>query len=232
MAKRGSPPWNVERDQEIKAAVQKREGTLRALGKRFGMSAERVRQIASRDDNQKGDTVARRSRINLPPTSGPMLPKQRPGNTSMANRPSQKGIAKPKMRRPPPAPTPDMSADQIEKVDFSRRLWQLMTDRNMNQAQLSRETGIGPDAISVYMRARSIPDVRNRKVLADYFDITIDELLPRHNIVAVRDDQNPSFQLKSVQGHPDKTWLIINRIMSFKLAATIITLLQEEDANK
>lgn len=55
------------------------------------------------------------------------------------------------------------------------RIRDLCVDRNITIKQLERETGIANGAISRW--ANSSPRVINLKAVADYFGVTVDELL-------------------------------------------------------
>lgn len=60
---------------------------------------------------------------------------------------------------------PHSSAD-TERIEFSKKLINLMRDHNMNQADLARRAGLTRDAVSTYVRARSMPEPANMAKLA------------------------------------------------------------------
>lgn len=53
------------------------------------------------------------------------------------------------------------SSANIERVEFAKKLINLMRDNNMNQADLARKAGLTRDAVSTYVRARSMPEPAN-----------------------------------------------------------------------
>lgn len=68
------------------------------------------------------------------------------------------------------------SSANVERAEFARRLVQHLRDRDMNQSDLARKTGLSRDAISTYVRARSMPEPRNLKVIAEALGLAPSDL--------------------------------------------------------
>lgn len=58
------------------------------------------------------------------------------------------------------------SSANIERMEFAKKLINLMRDKNLNQSDLARKSGLTRDAISTYVRARSMPEPLNLAKLA------------------------------------------------------------------
>lgn len=58
------------------------------------------------------------------------------------------------------------SSANVERMEFAKKLVNLMRDNNMNQADLARRAGLTRDAVSTYVRARSMPEPINLAKLA------------------------------------------------------------------
>ncbi|CAB4121000.1 HipB Predicted transcriptional regulators [uncultured Caudovirales phage] len=117
----------------------------------------------------------------------------------------------------------------LTKQEFGRRLQALILEKNWNQSDAARATGLGRDSISTYVNGKTFPTPRALKTLADALGVKTEELLPNAMMQAM-DDEHPAIELKQATGHPGKAWLRINRAMSFSTAAKIIELINQEDA--
>lgn len=124
-----------------------------------------------------------------------------------------------------------LTSEMLAKQEFARRIYNLMIEQGWNQADLARHSTVGPDSISTYIRARSFPDPKSLKKLAKAFGLEPRDLLPNTELSAIAKEQ-PVFEMRQVPGHPDRTWLYINRSVSFSTAAKIVTLLQDEDERR
>lgn len=116
----------------------------------------------------------------------------------------------------------------ISRQEFGRRLLSLILKRGWNQSDLARETGIGKDSISGYVRGRSFPNPPSLKRICDALEVTRDQLLP-NSLQAAMDEELPAIELRQAVGHGNKVWLRVNRAMSFATAAKIVTLIEEDE---
>ncbi len=62
-------------------------------------------------------------------------------------------------------------------MKFSELLQNLLTEFDITQAKLSRDTGIPKTTISGWLNAGRLPDYNAIRTLCMYFDISADELL-------------------------------------------------------
>jgi len=116
---------------------------------------------------------------------------------------------------------------ELSKMEFGRKLQQLMLDKEWNQSDLARRSELGRDAISTYVRGKSFPEPKNLTKLARAFGIKASELLPNAEIRAIDADNQPMMELKQAAGHPDKVMLRVNRMVSMDQAAEIVAILRK-----
>ena len=124
--------------------------------------------------------------------------------------------------------TPLLTPRALTRQEFGRRLANLIIQKNWNQSDLSRASGLGRDSISTYVNGKTFPTPRALKALADALRVKPEDLLPNQMMQAM-DDEHPAIELRQASGHPGKAWLRINRAMSFATAAQIIELINKED---
>jgi transcriptional regulator with XRE-family HTH domain len=127
-------------------------------------------------------------------------------------------------------PTSTDEPGELSKIEFGRRLQQLMLRKEWNQSDVARKADLGRDAISMYIRGKSFPEPKNLAKLARAFGMTAAELLPNAEIRAIDADQLPMLEIKQAANHPDKVMLRINRMVNMTQAAAIVAILR--DANE
>jgi transcriptional regulator with XRE-family HTH domain len=120
----------------------------------------------------------------------------------------------------------DEPADAI-RVEFGRRLQALMLERNWNQAELARRSGLGRDSISTYVRGQTFPEPKSLKLLADALETTPQALMPQSHAVDV---ELPAFEIRQVPGQPDRCHIRINRLVTLDQAARIFSIIRENHA--
>jgi len=67
----------------------------------------------------------------------------------------------------------------MEENAFGKRLRQIRKERGISQAKLAKETGILQQSVSYYELGVNEPVLSSLIRLADYFDISLDELAGR-----------------------------------------------------
>ncbi len=130
----------------------------------------------------------------------------------------------------PPADYDDGKTPRhLTKQEFARRLTQLLLDKGWNQADLARAAEIGRDAVSTYVRGRSLPTPLNLRKIADALGVEGESLLPNAVENAV-DNDLPSFEMREAAGHPGRCWVRVNRLLTFRQALAIAHVLDAEPA--
>lgn len=123
-----------------------------------------------------------------------------------------------------------LAPKHLTKLEFGRRLYKLMLDRGWHQSELSRQSGLPRDSISVYVRGKSFPTPTSLQALARAFGVAPHELLPNHVESAI-DEDHPAFEMKISPNAPNVAWLRLNRLVSVKTAVKIAEMLEAEDAS-
>ncbi len=65
---------------------------------------------------------------------------------------------------------------------FGEEIKQIRIERNVTQAQVSEATGIPQNTISWIESDKGIPNIYQCKLLADFYGISIDELIGRNAV--------------------------------------------------
>lgn len=108
------------------------------------------------------------------------------------------------------------------KQKFAGKISQLMQEKGWRQSDLARQAGLPRDAVSVYMRGRSLPTPGNLEKLAKALDVAPDDLLPAQP-PAKRD---PRYALTATD-QPGIVVLRVNQEVPEHVAFKIIEMLRE-----
>lgn len=132
-------------------------------------------------------------------------------------------------------PSP-LSSDVIEhgnrsstKEEFAKRLYKAMENKGWTQSQLARYAGLNRDAISTYIRGRSIPSPDSLSKMAKVLDVKAEDLLPKYFESAAQ-EQPTRMELKEIHGESGYMWLKINMRLPRDIAIKVFMLINE--ANK
>ncbi len=66
--------------------------------------------------------------------------------------------------------------------NYGEYLKAIRENNNLTQSQLARNTGISQQNISLWEQNKRIPSIEFCEILADFYEITIDELIGRDTI--------------------------------------------------
>ncbi len=69
------------------------------------------------------------------------------------------------------------------KENFARNVRELRIDRKLNQIQLGEKLSYSSKAVSKWENGDVMPDITTLKLIADFFDITVDTLISSKNAV-------------------------------------------------
>jgi transcriptional regulator with XRE-family HTH domain len=125
---------------------------------------------------------------------------------------------------------PTLQPKHLTKQEFGKRLYRLMLGKGWSQSELARQAGLPRDAISVYIRGKSLPTAVNLAALAKTFGVQEYELLPNHAESAI-DEDNPAFEMKVSPSAPNVAWVRVNRMVSLSTAVKIAELLENDRVN-
>lgn len=88
-----------------------------------------------------------------------------------------------------------MAPESRYKMNLGNVLVELRKRRNITQEELAKEMGVSAAAVSKWEKNYSMPDIQMLSALADYFDISTDELLGRKGYIKkVRNQENSEKQ--------------------------------------
>ncbi|MDE7265326.1 MAG: helix-turn-helix domain-containing protein [Clostridia bacterium] len=73
--------------------------------------------------------------------------------------------------------------------EFSERLGELMSERNLNRETFAEKSGVNKTCITHYLQGKSLPTVETLVKIADYFQRSTDFLLGR-------EEENPRLNSK------------------------------------
>lgn len=149
-------------------------------------------------------------------------------------------MARNPVRAVPPTSEPPVGVLRLELQDFARRLNREMAKKGWSQADLARHAfgstkdtrgynvARGRDRISVYVRGLQKPDQKHLSKIASALGVKPEDLAPGLFASAI-DRERPAVMLQAVQGHSDKTHLIVNKLVPMSVAVKIVALLADDD---
>lgn len=139
---------------------------------------------------------------------------RRPSNSRLVFRPATD--------LPPQAPLAERQAARA-KV-FSRGLYKLMLAKNWHQRDFARAAGISDDAISRYIRGRSLPTMGYAEKMAAALGMTVPEMMAACDTKGSLDDG----LLQGAPAGPAK-WmrLQIDQMVPYALAIKVLGLLEK-----
>lgn len=70
-------------------------------------------------------------------------------------------------------------------MEFNEKLQMLRADKNMTQEELAKELYVSRTAISKWESGRGYPNIDSLKAIAEYFHVTIDELIGTEEIITL-----------------------------------------------
>lgn len=119
-----------------------------------------------------------------------------------------------------------MTPRYIDKQAFGRRLYQLMTAKGWTQSELARRANITRDAVSTYVRGKTMPTRQSANALAEALGVQLEELLPNF-IPSANEIDDPALEIKTIPGSPGKASLRINQIVPLDVAIKISQILSD-----
>lgn len=135
---------------------------------------------------------------------------------------------------------PPMAPDETAKRDLSRKLVELMMERDLKQADIAAAVfgrdpktkyPRGRDSVSQWVRGRSLPEPKNLQKLADFFGVDKSVLVPP-SAFSRQAHEDPAVELRQVAGEPGMAWLRVNRACSTTAAAQIFDILNKDDEKR
>ena len=116
-----------------------------------------------------------------------------------------------------------------DKKEFGRKVQTIMLDLGWNQSQLARESGIGRDSISGYVRGQNLPNSSHLSKLSRALRVDPSALLSEHAYQSRFPSGSPEPKLKIEQSpdDPDRVNLQINQQVPADVALQIMALIRQ-----
>lgn len=134
-------------------------------------------------------------------------------------------------QQPPGHPRTSYKESRDAEVKmFSRRLWRLMVGKGWNQSELARQSGVGRDMISGYVRAKHLPDPPHAQKLAAALGAEIEDLFPISSggadaAPAIVQRELPPVEMRATTD--GKVMLQLNLEVPMEVALQVLTLIQK-----
>ena len=87
-----------------------------------------------------------------------------------------------------------MKEEEI-RLNFSKNLLALRKSRGLSQAQLASDLNYTDKAVSKWEKNETIPDITSLSAIAEYFDITVDDLIKDHDVVKKSNKKKNRFRI-------------------------------------
>ena len=81
------------------------------------------------------------------------------------------------------------------RLNFSKNLLALRKSRNLSQAQLAEVLGYTDKAVSKWEKNETIPDIVSLSAIAEYFDLTVDDLISNRDVVRKSTKKKTRFRI-------------------------------------
>lgn len=135
--------------------------------------------------------------------------------------------------QPKPAPAkaqqPEaMNNRHLVKAEFAKRLYNKIAERGWTQSEFARNCDLARDAISTYVRGRSMPSPQALEKMANVLNVRPEELLPNY-YESAHSRQESTFELRDVPNEEGYMWIKLNMRLPKKVAMQIFMLAQEHD---
>ena len=123
-----------------------------------------------------------------------------------------------------------LAPKHLTKQEFGRRVYEAMLNAGLSQSDLARASDLNRDAISTYVRGKSLPSPANLERLAAALHVEASALLPNYHESAI-DHDFPALEIKISPSSPGTAWLRVNRLVTVPTALKIAELLEADHAN-
>lgn len=121
----------------------------------------------------------------------------------------------------------DLRPKHLTKMEFGKKLYQMMVAKGWHQSELARRAGVARDSVSTYIRGVSFPEPGNIEKLAAALGVSPTELLPHHIETAI-DHETPSLEMKVSSSNQAVAWLRVNRLVTTATAARVVEILSAD----
>lgn len=122
------------------------------------------------------------------------------------------------------SPSP-ASIRSVLKAEFAKRLYVKIADRGWTQSEFARHCNVARDAVSTYVRGRSLPSKSVLERMAIVLGCQPQDLLPSYHFSGDKEEQG--FELRDVPDDEGLMQIKLNMRLPKKVAMQIFMLAQE-----
>ena len=115
---------------------------------------------------------------------------------------------------------------ELVKEEFAKRLYDAIMSRGWTQSEFARHCELRRDAVSTYVRGRSMPSPQSLEKMAQVLGIKPEDLLPNY-YEAGQANVEPTMELRDVPNDEGYMWLRLNMRLPKKVAIDIFMRAQE-----
>lgn len=119
-----------------------------------------------------------------------------------------------------------LSNRHMVKAEFAKRLYAKIMEKGWTQSEFARNCDLARDAISTYVRGRSIPSPVALEKMATVLSVKPEELLPNY-FESAQTKVEPSLEIKATPNEEGYMWIKLNMRLPKKVAMQIFMLAQE-----
>lgn len=131
---------------------------------------------------------------------------------------------KPNIKAAPDAVT--LTNREVIKSEFARRLYEAITSRGWTQSEFARHCDLNRDAISTYVRGKSVPSPINLEKMASVLGIRPEELMPNY-YEAAHARADSQMELRDVPNEEGYMWIKLNMRLPKDIAIQLFLKAQE-----
>jgi transcriptional regulator with XRE-family HTH domain len=117
---------------------------------------------------------------------------------------------------------------QRDKVEFIRKMRQLMAHKGMTQSDLGRASGLGRDMISHYMRGVRYPGPASLSKIAGALGVKPGELDPEIGVPP--DEPQDLAEIRQIHGDPNRVLLHVRKIVTMKQALAVMAIIHGDSS--
>ena len=121
---------------------------------------------------------------------------------------------------------PAISNREVVKSEFAKRLYSAIMAKGWTQSEFARNCDLARDAISTYVRGRSVPSPQSLEKMAKVLGMRPEDLMPNY-YEAAHNRQDPTFELRAVPNEEGYMWLRLNMRLPKEVALKIFLMAQE-----
>lgn len=115
---------------------------------------------------------------------------------------------------------------EMVKSEFARRLYEAIVSKGWTQSEFARHCELNRDAISTYVRGKSVPSPVNLEKMAAVLNMRPEDLMPNY-YEAAQAKADSQMELRDVPNDEGYMWIKLNMRLPKKVAIELFLKAQE-----